>query len=370
MKNIISIVLMLNLYFVYSQQMVHYFHILPLVSTEELKALEDQEITVEEEKVPYTFSVHNLKRFTPSNKTKTKETIAHNKAVHDHPSAVSKGLFYDDEYVFYYVAYLENDQLLYKRYKFSKELNHITTDTISEDDLYENVIKNKSAKPKVSHIESGVDANETSTTAAETAIKINVNETEKKKIKDNTSSEKETAYSSEINNLSDSLGSTTSIIYFYRTSMSGAVLKYNYYDGEKNIGKSKAGEIIKYECKPGVHHFAVLVKDATGFYAPEYITLNVKSNEEYYIKAVTKGNYQIKETIAYNKITSKNKLDRGKKGVFQLVNLYDNPKELSKAKSKVANKTPLVFSKEELQNDEIKHQELVSKSFQEYLNNL
>ena len=158
-------------------------------------------------------------------------------------------------------------------------------------------------------------------------------------------------------------------VYFYRTSIVGAVLQFRYYDGEKNIGKSKAGQIIKYECEPGEHHFGLLIKDLTNQYKPEFVSLNIESGEEYFIKAELKDKAELKQTLADNKLARKTGRTEDKKSGYILVNITNHAKEVKKARSKVFKKSPLYFSEEELKEDQYKFAHIVSRSYNEYIGN-
>ncbi|MDV7187904.1 hypothetical protein R3X25_11485 [Lutibacter sp. TH_r2] len=158
-------------------------------------------------------------------------------------------------------------------------------------------------------------------------------------------------------------------VYFYRTSIVGAVLQFRYYDGEKNIGKSKSGQIIKYECEPGEHHFGLLIKDLTNQYKPEFVSLNIEPGEEYFVKAELKDKAELKQTLAANKQARKEGRTEDKKSGYMLVNITNDVKEVKKARSKVFKKSPLYFSEEELKEDQYKFAHIVSRSYNEYIGN-
>lgn len=45
------------------------------------------------------------------------------------------------------------------------------------------------------------------------------------------------------------------VVYFVRANPLGAVINFNYYDGDLLIGRFNAGKYLRYECDPGNHVF-------------------------------------------------------------------------------------------------------------------
>lgn len=110
----------------------------------------------------------------------------------------------------------------------------------------------------------------------------------------------------------------------------------------------------------------MLVKDLTGAYKPEYITLNLKSGKEYFVKAKLKNKEVLKATLESNKIARKSGNKSNKKGGFYLVDITHDAKESSKAKSKILKKKILNFTAEELKEDEFKFKDAIASSYAEY----
>lgn len=60
-----------------------------------------------------------------------------------------------------------------------------------------------------------------------------------------------TCYSQELRKPSDG----KSIVYFVRSSSTGFLINFKYFDGEKYLGKFNYGKYFVYECEPGKHIF-------------------------------------------------------------------------------------------------------------------
>lgn len=60
-----------------------------------------------------------------------------------------------------------------------------------------------------------------------------------------------TGYSQELRKPSEG----KAIVYFVRTSGTGFLINFKYFDGEKYLGKFNCGKYLVYECEPGKHVF-------------------------------------------------------------------------------------------------------------------
>jgi len=72
---------------------------------------------------------------------------------------------------------------------------------------------------------------------------------------------------------------STAVIHFYRTnSIKGAIVTYKLYQDSTLVGEIKPGTVIHLTAKPGVNKFTTKTE------SKEFIFINAKPGEEYYVK--------------------------------------------------------------------------------------
>ena len=106
-----------------------------------------------------------------------------------------------------------------------------------------------------------------------------------------------------------------SLVYFVRSSGTGALINFKYFDGEEYLGKLNGMNYIAYECDPGEHIFWVAAENR------EYMKGDLKPNATYVI--------QVKPVIGAVKSAVR---------LFQLS--ADDEKPLAKAKKLMTKKQP------------------------------
>ena len=83
-----------------------------------------------------------------------------------------------------------------------------------------------------------------------------------------------TVYSQEF----DSPSEGKSLVYFVRSSGTGAMINFKYFDGEKYLGKLNGVHYFKYECEPGEHVFWAAAENR------DYLEGNLKANSTYLVE--------------------------------------------------------------------------------------
>lgn len=69
-----------------------------------------------------------------------------------------------------------------------------------------------------------------------------------------------------------------SLIYFVRSSGTGALINFKYFDGEKYLGKMNGVYYFVYECDPGKHIFWVASENR------DFLTADLKPNATYIVE--------------------------------------------------------------------------------------
>ena len=69
-----------------------------------------------------------------------------------------------------------------------------------------------------------------------------------------------------------------SLVYFVRSSGTGALINFKYFDGEKYLGKSSGVNYFTYECDPGNHIFWAAAENR------DFISGELKPNSTYIIE--------------------------------------------------------------------------------------
>lgn len=69
-----------------------------------------------------------------------------------------------------------------------------------------------------------------------------------------------------------------SLVYFIRSSGTGALINFKYFDGEKYLGKINGRSYFTYECEPGEHVFWVAAENR------DYLVGNLEANKTYIIE--------------------------------------------------------------------------------------
>lgn len=69
-----------------------------------------------------------------------------------------------------------------------------------------------------------------------------------------------------------------SLVYFVRSSGTGALINFKYFDGDKYLGKMNGINYFVYECEPGQHIFWVAAENR------DYVTADLKPNATYIVE--------------------------------------------------------------------------------------
>lgn len=69
-----------------------------------------------------------------------------------------------------------------------------------------------------------------------------------------------------------------SLVYFVRSSGTGALINFKYFDGEKYLGKMNGVHYFVYECDPGKHIFWVAAENR------DFLTADLKPNGTYIVE--------------------------------------------------------------------------------------
>lgn len=69
-----------------------------------------------------------------------------------------------------------------------------------------------------------------------------------------------------------------SLVYFVRSSGTGALINFKYFDGENYLGKMNGINYFTYECDPGKHLFWVAAENR------DFITADLKPNATYIVE--------------------------------------------------------------------------------------
>jgi len=71
-----------------------------------------------------------------------------------------------------------------------------------------------------------------------------------------------------------------SLVYFVRSSGTGALINFKYFDGEKYLGKFSGMNYFRYECDPGEHVFWVTSENR------QFIEANLLPNKVYVVEVI------------------------------------------------------------------------------------
>lgn len=69
-----------------------------------------------------------------------------------------------------------------------------------------------------------------------------------------------------------------SLVYFIRSSGTGALINFKYFDGEKYLGKLNGVHYFEYECEPGEHIFWAAAENR------DFLVGNLKPNSTYVVE--------------------------------------------------------------------------------------
>jgi hypothetical protein len=132
-----------------------------------------------------------------------------------------------------------------------------------------------------------------------------------------------------------------SVVYFVRESALGLVINFSFFDNDKFIGKFDGGDYLRYECSPGEHLFWAKAENR------DFITADLEPDKIYFVDVIPQMG-MVKASVQIHPVKPDD--DKTLKGIFKLIN----------------KKAPVTYPPEELEAENERLQEAISKGLAKY----
>ncbi len=131
------------------------------------------------------------------------------------------------------------------------------------------------------------------------------------------------------------------VVYFIRTSTTGELINFSFYDQTKYMGKFNGSKYIRYECEPGEHLFWAAAENR------DFIEADLDTGKVYLIEVIP--------LMGFAKASVK----------LAPVNQND-PKKMNKINKLILKKPPVALTNEELDLDKRSNSQIIDSGIQKY----